>query len=43
MIGWHHQHNGHKSEQIPGHSEGQGNKLPSMGFSGKELGMTEQG
>ena len=24
MIGWHHQHNGQESEQIPGHSEGQG-------------------
>ena len=25
MVGWHHQLNGHKSEQTPGGSEGQGN------------------
>ena len=24
MVGWHHQLNGHESEQIPGDSEGQG-------------------
>ena len=24
MVGWHHQLNGHKSEQTPGDSEGQG-------------------
>ena len=24
MVGWHHQHNGHESEQTPGDSEGQG-------------------
>ena len=24
MVGWHHQFNGHESEQIPGDSEGQG-------------------
>ena len=25
MIGWHHQHDGHKSEQAPGVDDGQGN------------------
>ena len=24
MVGWHHQFNGHKSEQTPGDDEGQG-------------------
>ena len=24
MVGWHHQHNGHEFEQVPGHGEGQG-------------------
>ena len=24
MVGWHHQLNGHESEQTPGDSEGQG-------------------
>ena len=24
MVGWHHQFNGHESEQTPGDSEGQG-------------------
>ena len=24
MVRWHHQLNGHESEQTPGHSEGQG-------------------
>ena len=25
MVGWHHPHNGHAFEQVPGDSEGQGN------------------
>ena len=24
MVGWHHQFNGHESEQVPGAGEGQG-------------------
>ena len=30
MVGWHHQLNGHESEQAPGDGEGQG-VLQSMG------------
>ena len=35
MVGWHHQLNGHESEQTPGDSEGQGSlaaELQSMGL-----------
>ena len=42
MIGWHHQHNGQESEQIPGHSEGQGSQASCHPRVCKELGMTEQ-
>ena len=31
MVGWHHQLNGHESEQAPGDGEGQG-CLASMGL-----------
>ena len=37
MVGWHHQLNGHESEQTPGDSEGQGG-LAFMGH--KELDTT---
>ena len=30
MIGWHHQLNGHESEQVPGDGEGQGSVLQPM-------------
>ena len=42
MVGRHHQHNGHKFEQTPRESEGQGN-LTLMCYSplgGKESDMT---
>ena len=32
MVGWHHQLNGHKFEQTPGDSEGQGNPAFLMGL-----------
>ena len=40
-VGWHHQLNGHKSEQTPGDSEGQGSLMCCNPWSGKELGTTE--
>ena len=33
MVGWHHQLNGHDSEQTPGDGEGQGRKEISPGIS----------
>ena len=30
IVGWHHQLNGHKFEQILGHSEGMGHKELNM-------------
>ena len=36
MVGWHHQLNGHESEQTPGEGEGHGSPLIL------ELDMTEQ-
>ena len=41
MVGQHHRHNGHESEQTPGESEGQGSlgMLQSMGH--KESDTTE--
>ena len=36
MVGWHHQHDGHESEQAPGVGDGQGSLawLQSMGSRG---------
>ena len=42
MVGWHHQLNGHKSEQILGDSEGQGSLACCSPWSHKESDMTEQ-
>ena len=42
MIRWHHQLNGHESEQTPGDSEGQGNWAICCPWVHKELGKTEQ-
>ena len=42
MIGWHHQLNGHESEQIPGDSEGQGSLACCSTRGHKESDMTEQ-
>ena len=39
MVGWHHQPNGHESEQAPGDSEGQGSVACPWGH--KELDTTE--
>ena len=41
MVGWHHQLNGHESEQAMGDSEGQGSlayHLPSVGSQRVRLG-----
>ena len=40
MVGWHHQLNGHESEQTQGDSEGQGILACCSPWSPKELDMT---
>ena len=42
MVGWHHQLNGHKSEQTPGDSEGQGSLACCSPCGLRELDTTEQ-
>ena len=42
MIEWHHQLNGHKSEQTPTYSEGQGSLACCNPWGHKELDMTQQ-
>ena len=40
-VGWHHQLNGHESEQTPGDSERQGSLVCCSPWGHKELDMTE--
>ena len=40
MAGWHHQLNGHKFEQTPGYSEGQGRLVCCSSWGRKESDMT---
>ena len=40
MVGWHHQLNGHESEQTLGDSEGQGSLVYYSPWGHKELDMT---
>ena len=40
MVGWHHQLNGHESEQTPGDSEGQGSLACCSPWGCKELDTT---
>ena len=42
MVGWHHQLNGHESEQTLGDSEGQGSLMCCSPRGHKESDMTEQ-
>ena len=42
MVGWHHQHNGHESEQIPGDGEGQGSLACCSLWDHQESEMTER-
>ena len=42
MVGWHHQLNGHKFEQTPGHSEGQGSLVSCSPWGHKESDTMEQ-
>ena len=42
MVGWHHQLNGQKSEQVPGDGEGQGSLVCCSPWGCKELDMTER-
>ena len=41
MVGWHHQHDGHESEQTPGDSEGQGGLACYSPWGRKELDTME--
>ena len=41
MAEWHHQLNGHESEQIPGDSEGQGSLVHCSPWGHKESDTTE--
>ena len=40
MVGWHHQLDGHKFEQTPGSSEGQGTLVCSSSLGYKESDTT---
>ena len=42
MVGWHHQLNGHESEQTLGVGDGQGSPECCSPWGHKELDMTEQ-
>ena len=42
MVGWHHQLNGHESEQTPRDSEGQGRLACCSPWGHKASGMTQQ-
>ena len=42
MVGWHHQLNGHESEQTQGDSEGQGSLACCSPWGHKGSDMTEQ-
>ena len=42
MVGWHHQLNGHESEQALGVGEGQGSQACYSPWGHKESDMTEQ-
>ena len=41
MVGWHHQLNGHESEQTPGDGEGQGSLACCSPWGHKESDMTD--
>ena len=41
MVGWHHGHNGHESEQAPGVGDGQGNLVCCSPWGCKESDTTE--
>ena len=42
MVGWHHQFNGHESEQAAGVGDGQGSLACCNSWGRKESDMTEQ-
>ena len=42
MVEWHHQLNGHESEQVPRDGEGQGSLVCYSPWGHKESDMTEQ-
>ena len=42
MVGWHHQLDGHESEQTPGLGDGQGSLMCCCPWGRKDLDVTEQ-
>ena len=42
MVGWHHQLDGHESEQAPGAGDGQGSLVCCDSWGHKESDTTEQ-
>ena len=42
MVGWHHQLNGHESEQTLGFGDGQGSLVFCSSWGRNELDMTER-
>ena len=40
LVGWHHRHNGHESEQTTGDSDGQGSLACCSPWGRKELDTT---
>ena len=42
MVGWHHQLNGHESQETPGDSEGQGSLVCCSPWGRKESDTTQQ-
>ena len=42
MVGWHHQLDGHESEQAPEVGDGQGSLVCSSPWGHKELDMTDK-
>ena len=42
MVGWYHQHDGHKFEQVPGVGDGQGSLVCCSPCGRKDLDTMEQ-
>ena len=42
VLGWHHQHNGHETEKIPGDKEGQGSLAYCSPWDRQESDITQQ-
>ena len=42
MVGWHHRHDGHEFEQVPGVGDGQGSLACCSPWGHKELDVTKR-